>query len=425
MSTKTFNAGDVELTQFDIVSLDGSVRQSIISQVISFDIYESVMLPVMYCEILMNDAINLIEKFPIIGEEFIEIEFKNPELNSIQEFRFKTASITNKFTEGQGNRLFYMIQCASEETLWNSINYIQRRYSDGNPYDMVSDILRKDLKSNKKLNTDDVSARGTDKITISQMPGLQAIDMIRKRVVSKKYKSSSYVFFENREGFNFTTLEHLIFTGKNAIGDKIFFYDSNINDAVSNINVRNILAYQQLSYTNTSDLLQSGGLSNRSISLDLRTGTVKKVDFNFADNVDKFAQTDPDNISKMKTSSFTNKYGVKAGNSTVKNTLIPKSSNNGESFREESSGYLQSFISQLTQNVIRVMIYGDAGITVGNVIKIKLPEISGSTNKKDDSKLSSGNFLITKCRHMFVVKDKVSYKMAIECVKPSFGESDV
>ena len=54
MSTKTFNAGDVELTQFDIVSLDGSVRQSIISQVISFDIYESVMLPVMYCEILYD-----------------------------------------------------------------------------------------------------------------------------------------------------------------------------------------------------------------------------------------------------------------------------------------------------------------------------------------------------------------------------------
>ena len=422
----TYNPGEVIITQFDIVSLDGKARQSIISQVITFDIYESIMMPILYCEILINDSINLIENFPIIGEEFIEIEFKNAELNSVQSFRFKTASVTNKFSAGgQGNKLMYLIQCASEETLWNSTRYIQRRYADGNPYAIVSDILQKDLKSTKRLNVDDISARGNDQITISQLTGLQAIDMVRKRSVSKKYKSSSYVFFENREGFNFTTIEHLILTGKVAIGDKIFFYDSAVNTNVSNINVRNILAYQQVNYTNANDLLQSGGLSNRSISLDIKTGIVNKIDFNFSRNIDKFAQTDPDNISKMKTSSFINSYGAKEGTSTVKNMLIPKSLNNGQSFREESSGFLQSFISQLTQNIIRVMVYGDAAITVGNVIKLKLPIISGSTAKPDDSALSSGNYLVTRCRHMFVVRDKVMYKMALECVKPSFGESDV
>ena len=422
----TYNPGEVIITQFDLVSLDGNARQSIIPQVVSFDIYESVMMPMLYCEIIINDSVNLIESFPIIGEEFVEVEFKNAELNSVQSFRFKTASVTNKFAAGgQGNKLMYVIQCASEETLWNSTKYIQRRYSDGNPYSMVSDILQKDLKSTKRLNVDDTTGRGTTQITISQLTGLQAIDMIRKKSVSKKYKSSSYVFFENRNGFNFTTLEHLILTGKVAIGDKIFFYDSAVNTDVSNINVRNILAYQQVNHTNVNDLLQSGGLSNRSISLDLKTGAVNKIDFNFARNIDKFAQTDPDNVSKMKTNSFMNSYGAKEGASAVLNMLIPKSLNNGDSFVEESSGFLQSFVNQLTQNIVRVLVYGDAALTVGNVIKLKLPTISGATAKPDDSKLSSGNYLVTKCRHMFVVRDKVMYKMALECVKPSFGESDV
>lgn len=424
MSEKAYSAGDVELKLFDIVGFDEKTRQSIISQVVTFDIYESVMMPLMYCEILINDAINLIEKFPVIGEEFIEIEFKNPELNSVQFFRFKIVSVTNKFTDGQGKKLFYILKCASEEAL-NNGSYMTRRYLDGNPYKIVADTLNVDLLSTKRLNVDSNTARGIDRITVSQLSPLQTIDFVRKRTVSKQYKSSSYVFFENRNGFNFTTLEHLIFTGKKAIGDKIFFYDSAMNTSMSNIDVRNILAYQQVSYNNTADLINDGALNNRSISLDLKTGVVNKIDFDYSAHVGSFAQTDSDNISKVKTSSFVNKYGNKAGQSKVKNLFIPKSSNNGESFIEESAGYLQSYVSQLTQNIVRILIYGDSAITVGNVITLKLPNISGDTSKPENSKLSSGNYLVTKVRHIFTIREKVNYKIALECIKPSYGEADL
>jgi hypothetical protein len=425
MADKTYNAGDVEIKMLDLVSLDGKKRQSMISQVASFDVYESVMLPVMYCELLVKDGINLLEKFPIVGEEYIEIEFKNPELNSVQYFKFKVASVTNKFTDGQGKTQFYVIKCASEEILENSITYIQKRYEEGNPYTLVGDILKTYLKSKKRFNTDTTTARGLDKMTVSQLTPLQAIDYVRKRTISKTYKSSSYVFFENRNGFNFTTLEHLILDGKKKIGDRIFFYDSAITTSSSSVEIRNILAYQQVAYNNMSDLIQDGALNNRSISLDLKTGQTKTVDFSFTKEVGSFAQVDPDNTSKVKTSTFLNKYGNKSGQSTVKSSLIAKSSNNGETFVEESSGFLRSYISQLTQNIVRVLIYGDSSITAGNVIKLKFPAISGSTGKSEDSKLAGGNYLVTKVRHMFVLREKASYKISLECVKPSYGEIDV
>lgn len=425
MADKTYNAGEIEITQFDLVSLDGKARQSIISQVVTFDIYESIMMPLIFCQVMINDSINLIEKFPIIGEEYLEISFKNPELNSQQSFKFKTASVTNKFTEGQGKKLFYIINAASEELLLNSSRLIQRQYPNGNPYDMIADILTKDLKTKKKLRTDARTARGTDRITLTSQAPLQAIDLIRKRTVSKKYRSSSYVFFENREGFNFSTIEHLIFTGKNAIGDKIFFYDSNVNDSTQNINIRNILAYQQIATTNISDLVGEGGLANRTISLDLKTGSLNTIDFNFSQQIDKFIQTDSDNISKLKTSSFMNKYASKPGSDNLRQSMMPKSSNLGDSFREEASGFLKSYVNQLMQNITRVYVYGDAAVTAGNIIKLKFPEITGGSEKTGDSKLSSGNYLVTKTRHSFVVRDKVTYKMVLECVKPGFGESDV
>lgn len=425
MADKSYSAGDVEIKLFDLVSLDGKIRQSIITQVVSFDVYESIMLPVMYCEIFIKDSINLIEKFPIIGEEFVEIEFKNPELNSVQFFRFKVASVTNKFTDGQGKTLFYMLKCASEEILENSVTYIQKRYEEGNPYTLVADILKTYLKSPKRLNVDAMTARGIDKITISQLTPLQTIDFVRKRAVSKQYKSSSYVFFENRNGFNFTTIEHLISTGKNAIGDKIFFYDSAMLASIGGVEVRNILAYQQLAYNNVADLVRDGALNNRAISINLKTGTTNNIDFDYSKQVGNFAQTDSDNISRVKTSSFLSKYGNKAGQSTVKNRLIPKTSNNGETFIEESSGFLQSYISQLTQNIVRILIYGDSTVTAGNIITLKLPNVSGATGKSENSKLASGNYLVTKVRHMFVMREKVNYKIALECVKPSYGEADL
>lgn len=425
MAQKAYSPGDVQLLQFDLVSMDGRVRQSIAGQVVTFDVYESVMLPVMYCEILVNDSINMLEKFPIIGEEFIEIEFKNPELNSVQSFRFKVASVTNKFTDNMGNRLFYTLQCASEEILINSNTYIQRRYNSGNAYSIVSDILKTDLKTTKKLNIDTFSSRGLDLVTVNQLTPLQAIDFIRKRTVSKQYKTSSYVFFENRNGFNFTTIEHLITTGRAAIGDKIFFYDTAVGDSMQNVDIRNMLAYQQLTYNNTAELMQSGALANRSISLDLKTGIVNTIDFDYSKQVNKFAQTDPDNVSKVKTASFVSTYNKGAGTSNIKNILIPKTANAGDTFREESAGFLQSYVNQLTQNIVRVLVYGDSAITAGNVIKLKFPTVSGGTEKNDASKLASGNYLVTKCRHMFTIRDKVTYKMALECVKPSFGESDI
>ena len=67
---KTYEAGEIKILKFDIVSHDGELRQSIISQVLAFDVYENIRLPVQYCDVVINDSINILEEFPIIGEDF-------------------------------------------------------------------------------------------------------------------------------------------------------------------------------------------------------------------------------------------------------------------------------------------------------------------------------------------------------------------
>jgi len=424
--TQAYNPGEAKITLFDLTSLDGSIRQSIINQVISFDIYESIMLPLMVCDIAVKDSIGLIDQFPIIGEEFVEIEVKNPETQNAYFFKFKTVSVTNKVTNPDGKMMSYIIRCMSEEIIENSKKRIQKRFTGLSPYEMISQIVQNDLKSTKKLFVDDAPIKGNESIFVNNLAPMQAVDMIRRRTVTSKYQSSAYNFFENRDGFNFVTIDKMMITGKQSIGDRIFFYDSHTNSKVENINIRNILAYRQVASANPVDFVQSGAVSNITQSLDIRTGSISTVNFNLKDNLDKFTQADKSGISAKATSVFMNRAGSKV--SEIENPLqlfSPKSSKNGDSFREDKLGFLQSYVSQLVGNIVRVLVYGDTTLTAGAVITLKFPDVSGTTDKKDDSRLASGNYLISKIRHTFVNADKTYYKCSMECIKPSFGESDV
>jgi len=425
MDNKAFSPGDAKITLFDIVSMDGSLRQSMINQVTGFDIYESIMLPLMVCDVLVRDSINLLEKFPIIGEEFIELEVKNPETQNAYFFRFKTVNVSNKVTNPDGKMMTYMIRCMSEEVIENSKKKIQKRFTQS-PYSIVADILTDELKTKKKLFVDDTPLRGNETFLVNNISPLQVIDMVRKRTVSTKYSASAFNFFENRNGFNFTTVDKMLLTGKDSIGDKIFFYDSHVNNKLENIYVRNMLAYKQVSLANPVELMQSGGVSNQTQSIDIRTGKIETINFNLKDNLTAFTQIDKGSTSQIKTNSFLTRTTTKPSqvNAALQN-FLPKTTKNGESFRENKVGFLQSFVGQIVGNIVQVLVYGDTTITAGNVVKLKFPEISGTTDKKSDSRLSSGNYLVTKVRHTFVILDKVHYKTAMECVKPSYGESDI
>lgn len=425
MSDKTYEPGDVVINLLDLVSLNGSKRVSMIGQVRGFDIYEGIMLPLIACEISIDDPVNLLEGFPIVGEEYVEIEFKNPELLTTTFFKFKVVKVFDKITEPGGKKLKYSLLCMSEEIIENSNKRIQKRYEGLNSYQIVKEILSKDIKTNKKYFVDDSPLRGNESLLVNNLHPLQAIDMVRKRTVSAKYKASGFNFFENRNGFNFVSINKLMISGKDAIGDKVFFYDTGVGNNAKNINVRNMIAYKQITLSNPIDMLQGGGVSNETKSIDIRTGAVESTPFNLIKNLGVFTQTGSRSTSKSKSPEFLNKTQSPDNISqNPVNSFLPKSSKQGDSFRDSNFGFLQSYVTQLVGNMVGVLVHGDAALSAGNVITLKFPEVSGTTDKKADSAYTSGNYLISRIRHMFVVGDRVKYKCAMECIRPSYGESE-
>ncbi len=75
--------GDVLLEKVDMISSDGKRTVTIKPQAKLISLYESIMSPVLYAEIMMADAVDLLRGFPIIGEEKVELEFSTPTLKTI------------------------------------------------------------------------------------------------------------------------------------------------------------------------------------------------------------------------------------------------------------------------------------------------------------------------------------------------------
>ena len=64
-----FSPGEVEVRKIDLFNIDKSKRLNIHKQTAAIRIYEDVFKPTLYAEITLYDAFDIINNFPIIGEE--------------------------------------------------------------------------------------------------------------------------------------------------------------------------------------------------------------------------------------------------------------------------------------------------------------------------------------------------------------------
>ena len=76
--TKTLKrAGDIELKSVTVISTSGVVHD-ISPQVLSIELVENIFEPFTTGTITVNDAIDLTNLFPLVGNELLMMEFNTP-----------------------------------------------------------------------------------------------------------------------------------------------------------------------------------------------------------------------------------------------------------------------------------------------------------------------------------------------------------
>ena len=414
-----FQPGDVELIDIVLMSDDQERAYSLMSQCVGFDVYESILSPVMFAELAIADSTGLLQNFPITGGEYVKLSFKTPQNKGApSQYLMRVNRIENKQVNESNRRITYTLQCVSAELLTNS-NSLVTFSVESTISDIINNILSNDLQTAKPRFIDPTV--GIERLLITRMTPLQAIDYVRQRAVSNQYQSSSFCFYENRKGFHFTTIERLIEQGAREVEDrttdKIFFFDTSRKDSAENVTMRNILAYNQMQFADTMSEIRSGGLSNQVQQFDIITGDVTRVTYTDNIGADQFRQSSSTSASRRSTS-----FTANHGRSTTVTRIIPARSDRPATDLAERLSKSQAYAQKIAQNIVQIHIYGDSDITVGDVIECRFPSGADDRANAGMSRLDSGNYLVSKVRHIILNTDRPQYTQALELIKGDLQE---
>lgn len=421
-ATNDIIAGDINIIDITMSSEDGNRKYSLIEACKMINIFESIHSPAIFCEMFIRDSEQLLQNFPIIGEELVTISFETPtNPGDPTKYIFHVNEVKDKVIDENQKTMTYTLQLISPELLVNSTKFVDKDFND-TISNIVKNIMEESIKSKKKVEVD--KTIGVDKYPIFNLEPFKAIHSLLPLSLSDRYKSHAYVFFENRHGYQFTTYEKLIEKGKKQLSagmsDKEFFYDAVRKERIEDVNIRNVLAYNQVSSTDTISKRRQGAYSGTATTIDMQTLGQRQSTYTANIGLDNFQKLDDNGAAQNTTNN------IRAGGKTKRPTafnLLPIFSSRSKTPLTEAFASRQAFLQYLTQNITQIHIYGDSEITVGDVIKCRFPSASSYDDATGVSRLDSGNYLVTHLRHIIINGDRPQHTMALELVKNDLSET--
>ena len=410
-----YEVGDVTIKDITLSNKNTKALINPSDQITAIDIYEDFNSPTLYAEITFDDKIGLINDFPIIGEELFEITFQTPGLSYPTTYKFNTFAVSDVQQQMNSKGYTYILKCVSQEQLTQSNINIVHSYNE-TINNIVDNIFTRYLKTDKIVNID--PCKGNETIVFPRVTPLTAIDMVRKRAVHPKYVSSSFVFFENQDGFNFKCIEQMMEDGKNKIGSKKFYYFSNgqKDKNTEALMFRSIIEYENIGRTDITDLIQSGAVKNRVKVFDIFSKKVSDTTFDMGQKFASMVGTDKKNSLNISESTI-----KEFANEPTFTYFIPKDTNRKENFLENMMGARLAYQKLFNSNFVRAYIPGDSSIKVGDVIELNLPKATGTTESKGTDDLADGNYIVSRLRHNITTVGKTKHYISMDCNKVGLG----
>jgi hypothetical protein len=404
--------GDVNILQLAIYK--NQVAFDIKSQVTEIHIFESIVSPVIYCNMTVADAINLQSDFIIDIGTIIRFEFQTPGTSQSNEYFFQVNHVGDKRDVPGLTMKVYTVELVSveaaaaqnismegfllNETSGNLIENVIKDYVDKHP-----DV--------SKLN----GIRREQRLGIDRGHGIIAKNQQQTRVLPRNRRPfevihelalltnkspeghSLYTFFERKDGYQFKPIEGLMKDGKKLLrddqSDAIFFYDHLRNQNQSAVKFRNILAYNVSSSDNLTEG-RAGGVNTVAVTTNPQTG----------ENSAPAAAAADSNVTD-----FTSAQALRSFDAVTRAENITSTEFN---HLNEVLVSRRQLLLRIAQYEAQILIYGDTNLTVGNVIECNFPRsISTSRDSSDPeggSELSadSGYYLITHLRHIILNTDR-------------------
>jgi hypothetical protein len=405
-------AGDVSIDKAQIITSKG-FYQDISAQIITLQLYEDLFAPFLTGSLIIKESLDLVNLFPFIGEEFLELEITTPSLERGNvKSRFYIYKLTNRELVGD-RAVVYQLHFISQEAIVDLNKKVSRVFS-GKISDIVPTFvtgITDGFESAKKLYVEP-TVNNLKYISNYWSP----VENLVYLTTNATANSPNYTFFENRDGFYFVSLDALYEAGvyQEFVYDK-YTRDSGANGTDTRNTPEDFKRIMEISIPvgyDYMDRIRSGMLSSKAISYDITRKKYNVKTYNMFQRFDK--------------QKHLNQYPINSDKSIFRNNSMiinyPRTYGQFNGFGDTSNySTIQERLSlmKLAQaNRLDITVMGRIDYTVGQKVSVTLNKIEPISKEDTDvvDKMFSGYYLISAINH-YIDRDK--HECNMELIKES------
>lgn len=406
-------AKDFELEELVIETVPGT-EWDVSLLLAEMSIYEDVFNATISADILLDDAENRIKNFPITGHEWIRIKFRTPNKSYVS-IRLRLYKISAREQE-RDRRQAYLINCVDNIQFTNAQNLVSKAYKGKLISDIADDIQTEFLKSSfQRLET----TRNLFHFIPANWSPIRCLNWLAKRANSAAYEGSNYVYFQDVDGFNFTSLENLCEQNHRIT---YLYQPANIRDQEKETGNKprtldvDEVAIQSFKFVTSFDTLENithGMYGNKLLWHDIRQKEFGEETFDYVESYSKYRHVEPNSVHGGSSILWTSKSDFGSGLFQYSSTGMPEQESHVKLWLKERTSQMQQI-----QNVrLHATVPGDSDRRVGDIVTVLLPSPEPLVdNQLQMDKHFMGRYLVTSVRHVIV---KQEYNTVLELVKDS------
>jgi hypothetical protein len=420
--------GYYKLISASITQYGSRVATDISGIIHRISIEESIEKDSMRGSLSVIDAVGLLEKLPLRGEERLTIEVEDilKQKKIYDLFIYKVDNVSAKNTN---DALSYDMHFVSYMR-WNAGRHRIIAPFSRSIRETVEEIFKRYYSPfTKKLITD--STDGNFECIIPNYTPIQAMSFLASRAYNSISPSCSFRFFENSEAFYFVPDEYLIADAIVNDNIKEFTFLPAIEKTGNELEaqLRNLIELKNTDRINTVSDLYSGAYKSNPIVIDFVNKTVTDNRYSYLEKRSDFVKYNVKSkvIEDLHSDGFIN-YTFTDENE--RRFIVYKdyqslgdlpSSIKSEQFLPDLISRRLTYRYMLYRNTVYAKSYGRLDLKAGDIIKLVVPEFSSSNDNVVMESQLSGNYILHDCTHVF---DKETYETSMMLTKFDWSKNE-
>jgi len=412
------SAGDVLLEEATLISMVSGRSMDVTNQIIGVHIFEDLFSPFISGNLILKESIDILNNLPLMGQEYLQLKIRTPTMEDKDAIQglFYVYNITDRAFVAERN-VVYKLNFISYFALTDSNTKLSKPF-EGKVSDIAKTILTNWVgeASIGQIET----TRNATKYVSNYWPPVKNLNYITNQAINTN-SSPSYLFYQDRLGFNFKSLSSLYAADTpypafnfNMKGREI----SPSGDASRNIQ-RDYSRMTSIDFPRGFDTLSKLGRGTYASTLhthDLVTKQYKERKFNYLDDFDKKGHLNKFPIT-AKSTSFT--FGP-ASAILVDEIHFGVYNGYGDISNSDIMQERLSILNMADAMKVTVVVPGRTDYTVGQKVWLEIiepePLDDKDTVEAEQDKLFSGYYLIGAINHNI---NREKHECTMELIKDS------